>query len=54
MLSGLGLIILGAIMLIQAPLGYFHCSWKSPWRYAAAGVAILLLGAGIVLFSILY
>ncbi len=47
-MEAIGLVILGTLLLLCAPFGYFDASWKSPWHVARAGLLVLLLG-GVLL-----
>lgn len=47
-MEAIGLVILGALLLLFAPFGHYHDSWKSPWHVAGAGLLLVLLGGGLL------
>jgi hypothetical protein len=52
-MEALGLMLLGAILILSAPFGHFDSSWKSRWEVAGAGALAFLLGLAFLLLEIL-
>lgn len=51
MVEGIELVVAGILMVLAAPFGYYHASWKSPWRFAGCGILFLLLGFAFIAFD---
>ena len=52
MIEAIGLMGLGAVMLIGSCFGHYHESWKSSWRFAGWGLLLILVGGAMALIEI--